>query len=64
MRAKVPSLLLALLAAVPAAKADTLTEKRVAKELSADSALPLRQNVATMWADNLLTAQLPGNCSY
>jgi hypothetical protein len=38
--------------------------KVVENDLIDGSVLPLRANVADLWASNLLTAQLPANCSY
>src|SRR5215475_2510183 len=38
-------------------RADSLTSNQIAQELKQDSVLSLRQNVASVWADNLLAAQ-------
>ena len=46
----------------PGAKADSV--QVVAQELKSASALPLRQNVQSMWATNLLYAQAAPACTY
>jgi len=46
------------------AKADSLTTNQIAQEIKQQSALSLHQNVAYLWASNLLAAQDPAVCSY
>ena len=48
----------------PCVQADSVSENQVAIELKQDAYIPLRADVWDLWANNLLTAQLPANCSY
>ena len=62
MRIKFSLLAMGLLGIASISRADSLNQ--VAQQIRDNSALPLHQGVARVWAGNLLAAQDPTVCSY